>query len=623
MSTKHIFPSPDGLVLCALRGAVAMNPTLRLHEPSKSVYIAEPSPEARVALIAGGGAGHEPAHASYTGKGMLAVAVSGEIFASPSAGQLLTAIELALLSSSRPDTGVLVVCNNYTGDRLNFGLALTRARAQFPGLKIEVVINADDVSLLHTKSLVGPRGLGGNILVCKILGAAAVKGTPIEEVKKLGDAVVGQLASVGVGLAHCHVPGRPVDTARGDSEFGNTCEIGMGLHNEPGAREGTFQSASDLVDEMLSMVLQSRKEGFVQIGKDAAETDEVVLFVNNLGGISQLEQCAVVDEALSQLQTIGIHPRRVYASAYMTSLNAPGFSLSLLNVSAVQRSLPGVDLYALLDAPADALAWAGVRTGWPSVHRNYLKECEETVQKLESFRMSHGRAAQTMDCGVGRTTSSYWREADISTQQVEAGIRAACHAVLSVAPELTVFDTVVGDGDCGETFAAGGQAIIQALDTGAMDVKSLSPAELVQMIGDICEQNMGGTIGALFAIFFTSLSSSVPTSGQYAVKKSWQTAPLSALNALSAHTPALPGDRTLVDALRPFCDSLARSGDLQKAAEEARRGAAGTSGMHARLGRATYVGTAEHGGQELPPDPGAWGVAALIEGLYKGMNGTV
>lgn len=158
----------------------------------------------------------------------------------------------------------------------------------------------------------------------------------------------------------------------------------------------------------------------------------------------------------------------------------------------------------------------------------------------------------------------------------------------------------------------------------------------MQIIGDICEKSMGGTIGAgrwmnvrpeivrsniawcaVLAIFFTSLSPVVPNSSLHE-NKSWLTAPASALNSLSAHTPARSGDRTLVDALQPFSDALASSKGLKEAVAAARRGAEKTRGMRPRLGRAAYVN--ELGEKDLPPDPGAWGIAALIEGLYEGMN---
>ena len=139
------------------------------------MYIAHPDSSTRIALVAGGGAGHEPAHAGYTGRGMLTASVSGDIFASPSAKQILSAISFAAFAGCMTQPrDVLVIINNYTGDRLNFGLAIEQARSRFPNLNITHVLNADDISLLPqtgSGTLVGPRGLAGNILVCKVLGA--------------------------------------------------------------------------------------------------------------------------------------------------------------------------------------------------------------------------------------------------------------------------------------------------------------------------------------------------------------------------------------------------------------------------------------------------------------------
>lgn len=233
---------------------------------------------------------------------MLAASVSGDIFASPSATQILSTIQLAAASSTSESKAVLLVINNYTGDRLNFGLAAEKARGR--GVEVASVVVADDVSLLDRPSLVGPRGLGGNILVCKILGAAAQCGVSLLALKCLGDSVTANLASIGVGLQHCHVPGRSKggeEGGLGDAE----CELGMGLHNEPGVRKIALDSCEGLVREMLGQLLNSRAragkgEGmFVQFRKDAV--DDVVLFVNNLGGMSQLEMGAILDEILGQL----------------------------------------------------------------------------------------------------------------------------------------------------------------------------------------------------------------------------------------------------------------------------------------------------------------------------------
>ncbi|TFK52734.1 DAK1/DegV-like protein [Heliocybe sulcata] len=627
MSTKHVFDSPQGLVVKSLRGAVALNPSIRVHASSKTIYrTSEPSPDGshNVTLISGGGAGHEPAHAGYTGRGMLSASVSGDIFASPSAKQITTAIILGLFGGDgrgdeREKREALVIINNYTGDRLNFGLAIEKARALIPNLDIRSVVVSDDVSLLKSPnpSLIGARGLGGNIFVCKILGALAERGASVGLVKRVGDAVVGRLGSIGVGLDHCHVPGRVLKGAEDAALGADECEIGMGLHNEPGARKFKMEGAESLVREMLLAIYTSREDGpFVGDG------DETILYVNNLGGISQLEMSAVLDETLVQLESKNIHPLRVYCSSYMTSLNAPGFSISLLNLSGVSRDLSlssseptpssDVDILQLLDDPTTATAWAGVTQGWTNVKRDRIVEERESDLLVDS--LGHLLSSGAIDGAAEQDGGAEWyRRVDVSPNRVRRAIERACENVLQAEADMTRFDTVVGDGDCGETFAAGARAVLKAMQDDTLDVPSLDPSQLARKLGEIFEDNMGGTIGALFALYFTSLSTAL-------INSSWEAAPASALQSLSSYTPARPGDRTVIDALYPFCTTLSSSRSLETAVHSAKEGAKSTEGMKARLGRAVYVGGAEEGkGNEgLPPDPGAWGVAAIAEGLWLG-----
>ncbi|KZT18852.1 DAK1/DegV-like protein [Neolentinus lepideus HHB14362 ss-1] len=631
MSSKHVFNSPQGLVVKSLRGAVALNPSLRLHAPSKTVYrVSDPSSEDshKVTLISGGGAGHEPAHAGYTGRGMLSASVSGDIFASPSAKQIVTAITLGLFGGDGPGDErerreALVIINNYTGDRLNFGLAIEKARALLPNLDIASVVVSDDVSLLRSPnpSLIGPRGLGGNIFVCKILGALAERGASVELLKRVGDAVVGRLGSIGVGLDHCHVPGRVAKGEEDATLAADECEIGMGLHNEPGVKKVKIESAESLVREMLEAIFTSREDGaFV------GDSDDTILYINNLGGISQLEMSAVVDETLYQLESKKFHPLRVYCSSYMTSLNAPGFSISLLNLSGVYRDLSGsseptaprpeVDILQLLDDPTTATAWASVTQGWTNAVRD--RKAEELETNLLVDSLGYLLSAGPIETLEEKGGAEWYRRADVSPNRVRRAIERACARVLEGEADMTRFDTVVGDGDCGETFAAGARAVQKAMEDGALDVPSLDPSQLTRKLGEILEDNMGGTIGALFALYFTSLSTSLSTP-----PNSWSTAPLSALQSLSSYTPARPGDRTVIDALHPFCATLSSVQSLEKAVEAAKDGARSTEGMKARLGRAVYVGGAEEGkdGENgLPPDPGAWGVAAIVEGVWFGYN---
>ncbi|KAL0569027.1 hypothetical protein V5O48_012948 [Marasmius crinis-equi] len=598
MSTKHVYNSSEGLVAKSLEGATYLNPSLRFHAPSKSIYTHPQSrnPNTSVSVISGGGAGHEPAHAGYTGRGMLTASISGDIFASPSAKSIGSTIRFA---SSTSRKSVLVIINNYTGDRLNFGLAIEKARAE--GIEVDSVVVADDVSLLRSEtegsSVVGPRGLAGNILVCKILGAAAERGMSLKDVKSLGDAVVGNLKSVGVGLDHCHVPGR----ARSGHEKGGVglgddeLEVGLGLHNEPGVERKPVGTPESLLEEMIGKVLSSLGEeegehGFI------SEGEESVLFVNNLGGMSQLEMGAVVKDVVDLLAKRSIHPARTLSSSYMTSLNAPGLSISLLNVTKIRHATTtNVDPIALIDDPTDAVAWIG-----SSRNRDANEDVEEEAVSTEATATTSS-SSSSLD----------WKTLDISPTRIKTAITRACEAVLRVENDLTRFDTIVGDGDCGETFARGARAILSA----DLDVSQISVAELVRKIGDELEDNMGGTIGALFAIFFTAWSSALSSTTTASASNPLASTLHTALEALHHHTPAKPGDRTIIDALEPFC--LCSEG-LEEAASRAREGAERTRGMKARLGRAVYVGAQGESKEELPPDPGAWGVAAIVEGFYEG-----
>ncbi|KAF9256556.1 DAK1/DegV-like protein [Marasmius fiardii PR-910] len=631
MSTKHLYNTTEGLVSKSLQGAIHLNPSLRFHAPSRSVYIHESHPRTEtktphnnnqitVSVISGGGAGHEPAHAGYTGHGMLSASISGDVFASPSARSITQTIQLASnvgktkTSSSR---AVLVIINNYTGDRLNFGLAIEKSRNR--GISVDSVVVADDVSLLGRpeNAVVGPRGLAGNVLVCKILGAAAERGMELGELKRLGDVVVGNLKSVGVGLDGCHVPGRTWGERLGEGEV----EVGLGLHNERGVeRRKVPREPGELLEEMVEMVQRSRVvesgDGEMFVKRD----EDCVLFVNNLGGMSLLEMGAVVKDLVDILHKRFIHPKRILSSSYMTSLNAPGFSISLLNVSKIHDAISGdmnINVISLIDDPTDAVAWVG-----STRQHQYLDDA--ALQREEQEQASERPSAHQIRNDEG-VRSAYPPLSEPLAAKISRGITAACNAVLAVQEEMTKFDSVVGDGDCGDTFAKGARAILDSnLQT---QVSQLSLPELVQRIGDILEDNMGGTIGALFAIFFTAWSSafsSRKTQSSHSISDGFKDVheTLSkALTSLSHHTPAKPGDRTVMDALVPFCEALSLEANFADAVNKAREGAESTRGMKAKLGRAVYVGTC-HGGQEeeIPPDPGAWGVVAILEGFCEGVS---
>lgn len=239
-------------------------------------------------LIAGGGAGHEPAHAAFVGHGMLSAAVSGNIFASPSVKQIVETI-----GTVGGSPGTILIVKNYTGDIFHFHLAAEKARAQW-GHRVEVLVVGDDVAVGRKKSgKVGRRGLAGTVLVHKILGALAAQGKSIDELLTVGKQVVDGLVTCGVSQGHVHIPG----TAYQDEEA--QVELGMGIHNEPGAQILNPRPTLDsLLESMLNMLLSEQDS-------DRAYVDfrgqEPVLLVNNLGGISQLELGALLHETLAKL----------------------------------------------------------------------------------------------------------------------------------------------------------------------------------------------------------------------------------------------------------------------------------------------------------------------------------
>ncbi len=263
---KKLINRPEHVVEEMIEGLVAINPGLR-RLPGQTVVVradAEAVRARRVALISGGGSGHEPAHAGYVGRGRLSAAVAGDVFTSPSPDAVLAAIR-----SVTGPPGALLIVKNYTGDRLNFGLAAEMARAE--GLQVETVTVADDVALTATTDNAGRRGLAGTLFVHKVAGAAAEAGLSPAEVASEARATAGAVGTMGVALSPRAVPaaGRP-GFVLGEDEI----ELGLGIHGEPGVRRGPLEPADALVDRLL---------GGIVADSSLQASDRVALLINNLG----------------------------------------------------------------------------------------------------------------------------------------------------------------------------------------------------------------------------------------------------------------------------------------------------------------------------------------------------
>ncbi|KAG7108887.1 Dihydroxyacetone kinase 1 like protein [Verticillium longisporum] len=578
MSSKHFLNDPAKLVTAALHSVTLTNPSLALDTPNKTVY-RRPSSNAsqQVAVISGGGSGHEPSFAAMVGQGLLSAAVAGTIFASPSAEQVRTAIA----GRVDKDKGVLVTVMNYTGDVLNFGVAVEKARAA--GIDVEMVVVGDDVGVgRKAAGKVGRRGIAGTVLVHKISGAAAALGRSLKEVASVARLVAENLVSVGASLEHVHVPGRAV--GQEDGLEANEVELGMGIHNEPGSGRVKGVELPELVSQMLKQLLD---QGDADRAFLSVNSNEVVLLVNNLGGVSVLELGGITAEVAAQLEgSYNIKPVRILSGTYMTSLNGNGFSISLLNV--VNTNLGGPSMIELLDHPAEANGWAApiAKETWEA--KNTATREDDAVKAL-----SAEKSGLEYDASAAAST-----------------VKAALEKVIAAEPEITRYDTVVGDGDCGIGLKRGAEAILAHLASNpltgdaTLDVASIVP---------VVESTMDGTSGALYAIFLNALVGALRSAGSgSADAKVWAAALRRSSDAMGRYTPARPGDRTLVDALAPFIETLESSGDVVKAAAAARKGAESTKGMKASLGRTVYVGGS---GFEQVPDPGAWGLAVFFGGL--------
>ncbi|UQC72728.1 dihydroxyacetone kinase [Lelliottia sp. AC1] len=394
--------------------------------------------KSRVAVISGGGSGHEPAHAGFVGKGMLTAAVCGDLFASPSVDAVLNAI-VAVTG----DRGCLLIVKNYTGDRLNFGLAAEKAKRY--GLKVEMVIVADDIALPDNKQ---PRGIAGTALVHKIAGFAAEKGKSLSEVRDIAQQACENLWSLGVAMQTCNLPGS--DDEEGRIKQGHV-ELGLGIHGEPGASVLDTQNSKAIIDKLIAPL------------KEKAGDGRFAVLINNLGGVSALEMALLTKElAHSALQDqiaylIGPAP-------LVSSLDMKGFSLSLLRLNETfERAI---------NEPVETIGW------------------QKPVAFAPLRTLPHTAIQDRVDY------------APSDNAQVAALVGAATQTLVDLENRLNALDAKVGDGDTGSTFAQGARDIAQLLQEKQLPLNDVP--KLLLLTGERLATVMGGSSGVLMSIFFTA-----------------------------------------------------------------------------------------------------------------------
>ena len=413
--------------------------------PHIKVIVRNDWDKSHVALISGGGSGHEPSHAGFVGKGMLTAAICGEVFASPSVDAVLAGI-LAVTGSK----GCLLIVKNYTGDRLNFGLAAERARAL--GLKVNMVIVDDDIAL---PDLPQARGVAGTLFVHKIAGALSENGATLEAITDVATKVVKGTASIGMSLDSCTVPGNKKDNRIPEGK----AELGLGIHGEPGIEQVDFSGAKNA----MTIVVQ-------RLAKIIDGGPHVVL-VNNLGGATPLEMSVIVDELLKS--QIGEQIQLVIGPApLMTSLDMHGFSISLLPVS---------------EEEVNALVEAVGCSAWPGCHE---------VQSVKIKPLPEGLKTEKP------VPSSDLKHSEF--------IEKCCQIFISVESVLNTLDQKSGDGDTGSTLATAARALMTSID----DLPQADITQLYHAISQELSTTMGGSSGVLLAIFFAAAGDASASGGE-------------------------------------------------------------------------------------------------------------
>ncbi|KAH1493485.1 hypothetical protein KXW18_000621 [Aspergillus fumigatus] len=587
---KHFFDDPNHLVQTALHSLTLTNPSLAFDSKHKVIFRRpDASRKPKVAIISGGGSGHEPAFAGYVGHGLMDASVAGSIFASPSAEQ----IRHAAMNCVDNEKGVLIIPMNYTGDVLNFGMAAEKSRAA--GIKTEFFAINDDAGVGRKKGgKVGRRGIGGGILILKIVGALAETGASLEDVYRVAQLANANLASVGSSLEHVHIPGGGVpEDVIPDGEV----EVGMGIHNEPGSHRMKF-SLPEVIKTMLLQILDHNDPDRAFLTHQPG--DQFVLLINNLGGVSTLELSGITDEVYRQLtKDFHIKPVRIIQGTFLTSLNGLGFSVSLLKLADTGLG-PGKSMLELLDAPAEAVGWsAPIRTSTWEAHQS------DAPVQVKSTKLAEDQPSNIkLDPAI-----------------LKKALGSALKRVIAAEALVTRYDTIVGDGDCGVGLKRGAEAVLSLLEDPSSGLTD-DAVTAVNRIVTVVENTMDGTSGAIYSIFLNALAHGLRAQDQgtptTATVEVWANALKYSITALGKYTPAQPGDRTLIDALVPFCNTLVAAKDVHAAAKAAQDGTEATKSMKASLGRSVYVGgEAEWVGKV--PDPGAYGLSELLTGLAEAL----
>ncbi|WP_216378202.1 dihydroxyacetone kinase subunit DhaK [Arcanobacterium phocae] len=573
---KKLINDPRNVVADALQGMSAAHPQLRIDHDKRIIFRAS-APQKKVALVSGGGSGHEPLHGGFVGTGMLDAAVAGEIFTSPTPDQVSAAIE-----GVDGGQGVLLIIKNYTGDVLNFQMAAELAQAD--GVQVESVVVNDDVAVEDSSFTAGRRGVGLTVLLEKIAGAAAEEGQDLQQVTQIAQQVIDNGRSMGVALSSVTLPavGKPSFELPDDE-----IEMGVGIHGEPGRHRIGMKDAHGIASDLVEAILA-----------DLDFTDSpVIAMLNGMGATPLIELYVVYGEVERLLAERGVRVVRNLVGNYITSLDMAGCSLTLLRADD--------ELLRLWDAPVatPALTRGEATAATSSFERpktpSTMKDKPEVFVKDEARQAEHAS-------GNG-----------ISIGMMKRWIGIAAEIIDDNQEQLTELDAAIGDADHGANISRGMTQAYATLEKSQPD----SFTEIGKTVGMSLVSSVGGASGPLYGTFFLRFGQETVDIEELDVP-TLAAAFRAGVDGVRARGKAEAGEKTMLDVLMPVADVLEAYSDaqLQDAISAARQaaftGRDETVDMVAKKGRASYLGERSIGHM----DPGAASAALIVDALASAVE---
>ena len=550
-----IFDDPAQFADDALDGFVAANRQYVARVDGGVVRSTE-SPAGQVALVIGGGSGHYPAFAGLVGAGLASGSACGNMFASPSAGQVYR-----VAKASQTGGGVLLSYGNYAGDVLHFGQAQDKLNAE--GIETRTVLVTDDIASAPLAEIGKRRGIAGDLTVFKVAGAAAEAGLDLDEVERLAIKANHHTRSLGVAFAGCTLPGaaEPLFTVPG-----GTMSVGLGIHGEPGISEQPLPTASELAKLLVEGLLKDKPE--------EAGT-RVVPILNGLGTVKYDELFLLFGRIETLLTGAGLEIVEPECGELVTSLDMSGLSLTLFWLDD--------ELEKFWSAPADT----------PAFRKGNL-----APRKARSVAsMAEAGTAPALDATAASTA--------LAATAVDA-LKETRAVVVEHEEALGKLDAIAGDGDHGIGMRRGVDAAVAAAEKSHAAGAGLE--ELLAAAGEQWAERAGGTSGALWGAGVTAVGRTLGSKDSYTAADA--AAAVNALrDAIITLGKAEAGDKTMVDALLPFADTFTQAIDdggslatsLRAAAEAAAKAADATAGLSPKKGRARPLAEKSLG----HPDPGA------------------